>query len=225
VTEETEVLAIIPARGGSKGLAQKNICELGGKPLIAHTIHASVNSRNISRTIVSTDCEQIAEVSKKYGAEVPFLRTDAHSGDKASVAAAIHECQKSLELRERYIPHIVIILFCTSPFRPPGMIDFLIEKIRSGYKNAYTAKRVSSLGNRYYHLSGNLLKRMDASSLSALPDGTPMRRYGLFYGFSNGNKPKDTFVYQIDNPVYLIDIDTQLDLEIARLAIAKGLIP
>ena len=149
--KETEVLAIIPARGGSKGLVQKNICELGERPLIAHTIQSALDARLVTRTMVATDGEKIARVSEDYGAEVPFLRPAVHTGDKANVADALKDFQKRLEIRERYFPDIVVILFCTSPFRPPGIIDFLIGKIQSGYRRAYTVKEIPKASNGYYH--------------------------------------------------------------------------
>ena len=77
-------IAIIPARGGSKRLPNKNILDLGGKPLIAWSIEAALNSNFIDKVVVTTDCEKIAEISRKYGAEVPFIRPDHLSTDTAS---------------------------------------------------------------------------------------------------------------------------------------------
>ena len=78
------MLAVIPARGGSKGVPHKNIKDLAGKPLIAYTIEAALNSNVFEEVIVSTDSKEIAEISKKYGAEVPFIRPDDISGDLVS---------------------------------------------------------------------------------------------------------------------------------------------
>lgn len=78
------VIAVIPARGGSKGVPHKNIKELCGKPLISYTIKAALDSGIFDKVIVSTDDPMIAEVSKKYGAEIPFLRPDNISGDMAT---------------------------------------------------------------------------------------------------------------------------------------------
>ena len=71
-----EVLALIPARGGSKGIPRKNIKDLGDHPLIAYSIAAGLGSKLVTRTIVTTDDEEIARKAKEYGAEVPFLRPD-----------------------------------------------------------------------------------------------------------------------------------------------------
>lgn len=78
------MLAVIPARGGSKGVPHKNIRDLAGKPLIAYTIEAALESNIFERVIVSTDSKEIAEISKNYGAEVPFIRPDDISGDLIS---------------------------------------------------------------------------------------------------------------------------------------------
>ena len=76
-----KVLAIIPGRGGSKGIPYKNIRKLGNLPLIAHTILSAKNSKNVNRVIVSTDNDKIASISKKFGAEIPFMRPKKFSLD------------------------------------------------------------------------------------------------------------------------------------------------
>jgi CMP-N-acetylneuraminic acid synthetase len=81
-----KVLAIIPARGGSKGIPRKNIRDLCGKPLIAYSIEAAIKSRLINRVIVSTDDEEIAEISKSFGAEVPFMRPVCLAEDRSEQA-------------------------------------------------------------------------------------------------------------------------------------------
>ena len=83
-TKKTSVLAVIPARGGSKGLPGKNIKMLNGKPLIAYTIEAAIQSGVFERVVVSTDSREIADISMQYGAEVPFIRPEHLSGDEIS---------------------------------------------------------------------------------------------------------------------------------------------
>ncbi len=78
-----EVLAIIPARGGSKGLPRKNIRSLAGHPLIAYSIAAALQANSVTRTIISTDDEEIAAVARTYGAEVPFLRPAEYAQDNS----------------------------------------------------------------------------------------------------------------------------------------------
>ena len=85
----SKLLAVLPARGGSKGIPKKNIRLLGGKPLIAYTIEAAKGVSAIDRLIVSTDDAEIAEVAREYGADVPFLRPKELAGDAAPVSGAI----------------------------------------------------------------------------------------------------------------------------------------
>jgi len=85
----SKVLALIPARGGSKGVPSKNIKNLGNKPLIAHTIDLAINCKLIDRIIVSTDSDEIAHISKKYGAEVPFMRPEEISQDETPTLSVV----------------------------------------------------------------------------------------------------------------------------------------
>ncbi len=121
------ILAIIPARGGSKSIPRKNIKELYGKPLIAWTIEAAARSKHITRTIVSTDDEEIASVAKTYGAEVPFLRPKEISGDLAHDIEFLTHALDFLKTEERYEPEIVLRLPPTSPLRTAAHIDEGVE--------------------------------------------------------------------------------------------------
>ena len=86
-----KILSIIPARGGSKGIKRKNIRDVGGKPLIAWTIDAAAKSRYLDRVVLSSDDEEIIEVARRYGCEVPFLRPSELSGDDApGIAPVLH---------------------------------------------------------------------------------------------------------------------------------------
>lgn len=123
-----EVLAIIPARGGSKGIPKKNITLLAGKPLIAHTIRIAQKSKKVNRIIVSTDDAEIAKVSKRYGAEV-INRPVKLSGDTASSEAALIHCLDYLERKEKYLPDILVFLQCTSPLTLTEDIDGAIKKL------------------------------------------------------------------------------------------------
>jgi len=134
-----KTLAIIPARGGSKGIARKNIRMLAGKPLIAHTIDAAKHARNISRIVVSTDDPEIAVVSDKYGADVVWRPAEI-SGDNASSEAALLHTLKHLEKTERYDPNLIVFLQCTSPLILPENIDGTIQTLLD--KNADTALTV-----------------------------------------------------------------------------------
>ncbi len=117
-----ESLAIIPARGGSKSIKNKNIKLFNGKPLIAWTIEAALASK-ISRVIVTTDSKEIKEVAVKYGAEVPYLRNKDLSNDTVGIELVIADILKYLSSSEGYIPYCVTLLLPTSPFRISSDID------------------------------------------------------------------------------------------------------
>lgn len=122
-----EVLAIIPARSGSKGVTHKNIRQLNGQPLIAYSIQHALNSQLINRIIVSTDSEEYANISKEYGAEVPFIRPHNISGDFALDIEVFEHALKHLREVEGYIPDIVVQLRPTYPIRDSENIDQMIE--------------------------------------------------------------------------------------------------
>lgn len=129
-----EILSIIPARGGSKGLPRKNILPLNGHPLIAYSIKASIIENKINRTICSTDSEEIAEIAKKYGAEVPFLRPHEISTDTSTDLENFNYILQKLKKEENYTPDIIIQLRPTSPLRSETFIKDGINLINSDNK-------------------------------------------------------------------------------------------
>lgn len=126
--KDKRILAVIPARGGSKGLPGKNLKMLAGKPLIAWSIEQALASKGIDRLIVSTDDEEIATVSKQFGADVPFMRPPVLASDTSPVSGAIlHVMQQLRDMGDRY--DIVMLLECTSPIRYPNDIDKAIATL------------------------------------------------------------------------------------------------
>jgi len=121
-----KIIAIIPARGGSKGIPKKNIQLLAGKPLISYTIDTAWHSEKITRVIVSTDDHEIAAVSKQYGAEVVWRPANI-SGDTASSEAALLHVLEHLKTTEYYQPDLIIFLQCTSPLTTHEDIDGTIQ--------------------------------------------------------------------------------------------------
>ena len=124
-----KILSIIPARGGSKGLKNKNILPLLGHPLIAYSIKAGLDSERIDRVIVSTDSEEIADVAKKYGAEVPFMRPAEFAQDMSTDMEVFIHVLDWLKKNENYIPDIIVQLRPTSPVRFEKEIDLCIDKL------------------------------------------------------------------------------------------------
>jgi YrbI family 3-deoxy-D-manno-octulosonate 8-phosphate phosphatase len=123
VVTKLEVLAIIPARGGSKGLVRKNISLLGGHPLIAYSVSAALQSETVTRVIVSTDDKEIAQIAIQYGAEVPFLRPAELAQDKTPDLPVFQHALEWLRQEEDYKPDLVVQLRPTTPIRPPDCID------------------------------------------------------------------------------------------------------
>lgn len=121
-----EILAIIPARGGSKGIPLKNIIKINKKPLLYYTVSASLKSKFVTRTIVSTDNEKISKVAKLLGAEV-IKRPKKLSNDVIGLEPTINHVLNNLKTTENYSPDIIIILQNTSPLRTSFHIDDSIK--------------------------------------------------------------------------------------------------
>lgn len=125
----TEVLALIPARGGSKGIPRKNIRRFAGHPLLAYSIAAGRQAEAVGRVIVSTDAAEIAAVAREYGAEVPFLRPPELAADDTTDLPVFQHALTWLEQNEGYRPDIVVQLRPTSPIRPPDLVDRAVRQL------------------------------------------------------------------------------------------------
>ncbi len=122
------ILAIIPARAGSKGVPRKNLVEIDGKPLIYYSIHEAKKSKYITRIVVSTDGEEIANVSKSFGAEV-MMRPEELATDTAKTMPVLKHVVNYLKETDDYSPDIIVLLQPTSPLRTFQDIDKVIEKL------------------------------------------------------------------------------------------------
>ena len=132
---ENRILALIPARGGSKGIPHKNIIPVAGKPLIRYTIDAALQSRYIDFVLVSTDDEEIARVAKACGAQVPFLRPAVLAADTSRTVDAVIHAAETLKQRGETFDSLVL-LQPTSPLRTAEDIDGAIEKFYAGGRQA-----------------------------------------------------------------------------------------
>ena len=130
MTSASAAIAIIPARGGSKGIPRKNLRVIGDKPLIAHAIECARRARGIARTIVSTDDAEIAAVAQRCGADVVWRPAELASDSASSESALLHACQE-LERTSR-LPELLVMLQCTSPLTRAedvdGAIDLLLAR-------------------------------------------------------------------------------------------------
>jgi len=129
VRDQTEVLALIPARGGSKSIPRKNIRPFAGHPLIAYSIAAGLSANTVTRVIVSTDDEEIAAISCDYGAETPFLRPTEFSQDDTQDLPVFQHALHWLAENEDYHPEIVVQLRPTSPLRRVAHIDECVRRL------------------------------------------------------------------------------------------------
>lgn len=130
-----KILAVIPARSGSKGLKDKNIKLLNGKPLMAYTIEAALNSKCFDKVVVSTDSEVYAKIAEEYGAEIPFLRSEHLADDETTTNEVIIDLLTELEKRgEKY--DSLMILQPTSPLRTSEDIKKSVELMKEKSANA-----------------------------------------------------------------------------------------
>src|SRR5574341_398662 len=119
----TEILAIIPARGGSKGIPRKNIRDFAGYPLLAYSVAAGLQAKGVGRVIVSTEDEEIAGVAREFGAEAPFLRPLELAQDDTTDLPVFRHALDWLAENEGYRPDVVVQLRPTSPIRPRDCVD------------------------------------------------------------------------------------------------------
>jgi CMP-N-acetylneuraminic acid synthetase len=124
------VVALVPARSGSKGVPGKNVADLAGFPLIAYSVRAGVLAEEIDRVIVTTDSEEIAELAVDHGAEAPFLRPAALAGDRALDIDYIRHALAWLAAEEAATPEMVVQLRPTTPLRQPERLDEAIAALR-----------------------------------------------------------------------------------------------
>lgn len=123
MVDRPHVLAIIPARGGSKGIPRKNIRDFAGYPLIAYSIAAGLQAETVTRVVVSTDDEEIAAVARRWGAETPFMRPAECAQDNTMDLPVFEHALQWLDEHEGYRPEVVVQLRPTSPVRPVGLVD------------------------------------------------------------------------------------------------------
>ena len=146
-----QVLALIPARGGSKGIPRKNIRTFAGHPLIAYSIAAGLQAETVTRVIVSTDDAQIAEVARQYGAEVPFLRPPELAQDETTDLPVFEHALRWLAEHEGFLPDIVVQLRPTSPVRPRGLVDEAVRLLLA-HPEADSVRGVVPAGQNPYKM-------------------------------------------------------------------------
>jgi len=222
-----KIIGIIPARGGSKGIRKKNIVDLAGKPLIAYTIEQAKGSKYIDKIIVTTDDEEIADISRSLGAEVPFSRPKALATDEAKGIDVVLHAITWFDSNEESFD-IVMMLQPTSPLRLSEDIDKAIEVLF--LKNAMAI--VSVCKSEHHPLWSN-----------TLPEDSNMKNF-INPEYMNKNRQELPVFYRLNGAIYLsfcnymkdrksfygentfayimpeersIDIDNMLDFKLAEL--------
>ena len=177
------IIAVIPARSGSKGVPDKNIKLLAGKPLIAYSIAVAKKSKLINRTIVSTDSKKYASLAKEYGAEVPFLRPAELAGDTSTDYEFVKHLLDWLKSNENCQPDYLVHLRPVVPLRDSRIIDSAIEafinnteatSLRSAHEMSETAYKKFEIESNYFKAVGS-----DSFELDALNE--PRQKYFKTY--------------------------------------------
>ena len=229
------VVAIILARGGSKGLTKKNILKLAGKPLIYYTIAAAKSAKLVHRIVVSTDDPEIAKLAIKYGAEVPFMRPADLSGDDSTSEVALAHAVHWLRDNEGFTTDIVVYLQVTDPFRKVSMIDDCVKvllddpKIDSAFMGHIEHKNYwQKIDGSYKRLAESIpygLPRQRREPLYREDTGTALATRG--YIISAGKRlGENCYIIPYEQKVNFIDIHEEFDLWLAEKIIKeRGILP
>jgi len=226
-----KIISLIPARGGSKGIKNKNLTEIEGKSLVGHSITHSLESKLIQRTFLSSDSDLIIAEGIKYGAEVPFVRPAELAEDHVLDIPVFEHLLAFLKEKENYIPDIVVHLRPTAPYRNPQWIDDAIQLLID-HPEADSVRSVSEPGQHPYRVFTLDEKGfLDPIMKAEHPQPYLLRRQDLptmyFYNCVIDVTRTSTITEQhsmTGSKIYpyimdandVIDIDTPLDLEFAR---------
>ena len=224
----SEIVGLITARGGSKGIPRKNVKLLAGKPLITWTIEAALQSRELSRVVVSTDDDEIARVAQQWGAEVPFMRPPELAQDDSPHILVMEHAIRWLEKHDDARPDYMMLLQPTSPLRATEDIEAVIQIAEA--RNAvavvgvckadhhpYLTKRISEDGTLVDFLSNDIvyLRRQALPPAYALNGAIYLnRRESLLT--NRTFVPQGTYGY-IMPPERSLDIDSLWDFHLAEL--------
>lgn len=227
-----DVVAIIPARGGSKEIPRKNLIDVGGQPLIVWTIQAALGANSISRVIVSTDDDEIAECARTAGADVPFLRPKELAADEIHAVHAILHALTYLEDEEGVPPQYVAMLLPTAPLRTSEDIDGCAEVLRRHPDcSAISATPLSNYLTQLRRIKDGTLEpvagdmsintqRQDAETLYAANGAIFMSKTEALRNRKNFHHPgAQAYIMPRERS---IDIDTNFDLQLVRHLVQAG---
>ena len=221
-----EVLALIPARGGSKSIPRKNIKPFAGHPLIAYSVAAGLQAESVTRVMVSTDDEEIAAIAREYGADVPFLRPAKFAQDATPDLPVFTHALAWLEEHEGYRPDLVVQLRPTTPVRPPDLIDRAVALMLQ-HPEADSVRGVVPSGQNPYKMwriadNGQMMPLLELPDV-AEPYNAPRQSLPSTYWqtghidvirprvFARGSMSGKVILPVVLDPVYTVDLDTPLD--------------
>lgn len=225
------ILAIIPARGNSKGIPRKNIKNLNGKPLIFYTIREAKKSKFLSRIVVSTDDEKIANVSRHYGVVV-VKRPKKLSTDSSTSISVLKHAIINLKKTKKFIPDIIVVLQPTSPLRNAADIDGAIKKfLHLKCDSVISMTKVSSLPYWIYELRGNMAKNIikKPKKVHRRQDGQKFYQInGAVYVTSKNMIMNHNTIFGKKISAYImpqersVDLDTMIDFKLAEILMKKS---
>lgn len=230
MSKQIKVIAIIPARGGSKGLPRKNIRLLRNKPLIAHSIETAKKSKLIERVFVTTDDQEIADVALKYGAEVPFIRPKELAQDDTPPAPVLKHALQFLKEKENMKPEIIVWLEPPSPFRTADEIDEAVTLLQSDHEADSLRSVVEPFQNPFksWKLDGKYMKPLIEQKGKSFFNGPRQEvpktycQNGVIFLIKydtimkKGNFFGDNILPYIMEDDRFVDIDHEEDLELAE---------
>jgi CMP-N,N'-diacetyllegionaminic acid synthase len=227
----TKIIGLIPARGGSKGIPGKNIKELAGKPLIAWTIEAALDSKILARILVSTDDEKIANVAREWGAEVSFMRPEYLSVDNSTSISVVHHAIQYLFEEGIHGSDYLLLLQPTSPLRIGKDIISAIDiaklkdaaavvSVTDSPIHPYLTKKITKEGVLENFIIGNFdnMRRQDMPAAYALNGAIYLNKISSLH-------ERETFIPENETHPYImpadrsIDIDTVWDFYLAELVL------
>lgn len=235
MSKAVKTIAIIPARGGSKGFPRKNIQLLGGKPLIAHSIETAKQSKLVERVFVTTDDQEIADIALKFGAEVPFIRPAELAQDDTPAAPVLEHALKFLLEKEGMKPEIIVWLEPPCPFRTAREVDEAVTLLQADPKADSLRSVCESFQNPYksWILEGAYLQPLISQAGEALHSGPRQKTKKVYWQngaiflvkydtiMKKGNFFGDTILPYVMSHHRFIDIDTKEDLALAEWYLTK----
>jgi CMP-N-acetylneuraminic acid synthetase len=236
------VVAVVPARAGSKRVPGKNLRPLGGRPLLAWSVEDGLRSPAIDRVIVSTDSDDVAAAARSAGAEVPFLRPAALAGDRVSDTPVLAHAAQWLEDTEGYRPDVLVLLRPTTPLRAAGLIERCVARLEATGADSVRSVRSVNHWHPYWMLS------VDAAGFAQpFLDGKTVDEYyqsqllppvykhdGYCDVIRRGNVPRDCpatatlagfygrrRAVEVNEDPHFVNIDTEDELAYAEWVLAR----